>query len=164
MQNIIAAMIKAQKLIKHASIDANNPHYKSRYATLESVLDAVKSHANANAIAIIQSCSRDEKGDFVETVLMHESGEHIASKMYLFLDKPTMQGMGSAITYSRRYQLASLFGISQADDDANEASIVNKNLSNKQPNTFFENGPAAISTTKGENRNVQQQQQPRSFK
>lgn len=140
MKNIIPAFIKAQKEIKNALKDAKNPHLKNNYATLESVLDAVKPAANANGIAIVQIPGRDEKGDYVETVLAHDSGEMLASRCYLQFSKNDMQGLGSAITYARRYSLAAMFSITQEDDDGNTAnslppmqpqSIARKNSTNE---------------------------------
>jgi ERF superfamily protein len=124
MKNIACALLNAQKLIKNASKDAKNPHYRNDYATLESVMEAVKKPANAAGLLIVQGHGRDEMGDYVNTTVFHaESGENISSKIYLVLDKQNMQGVGSAITYARRYSLASLFFVCQTDDDGNAASI-----------------------------------------
>lgn len=122
MKSIIASFIKAQAQIQNAVKDAKNPHFKNNYATLESVLDAVKPVANANGLAIIQVNGRDEKGDYVETILAHETGEMLTSKCYLHFSKQDMQGLGSAITYARRYSLAAMFSITQEDDDGNTAN------------------------------------------
>lgn len=122
MKEVIAALVKSQAEIKNAAKDAKNPHFKNNYATLESVIDATKEIANKNGLAIVQVSGRDDQGDYVETVLYHESGSKIDSKCYLVLDKQNMQGLGSAITYARRYSLAAIFCITQQDDDGNAAS------------------------------------------
>lgn len=123
MKQIAQSLLEAQKKIRNAQKDAKNPHFRSDYATLESVIGAVKEIANEQGILIIQGTGRDELGDYVNTTLVHaESGESISSKLYLHLDKPTMQAVGSAVSYGRRYILSSLFCITQSDDDANEAS------------------------------------------
>lgn len=123
MKHISSALLEAQKKIKNALKDAKNPHFKNNYATLESVIDAVKDTANECGVLIVQSNGKDELGHFTCTQLTHaESGESLSSKTYLLIDKITMQGLGSAITYARRYDLAAMFCITQADDDANEAS------------------------------------------
>lgn len=117
------ALLKCQREIHNAHKDSSNPHFRSSYASLESVLDSVKGTANANGIVIVQGNGRDEHGDYASTVLYHaETGEELRSKVYLVLDKPTMQGLGSAITYARRYALAAVFAIGQSDDDAHHAS------------------------------------------
>ena len=138
MRNLVAALIKSQKEIKNAVKDAKNPHLKNTYATLESVIDAVKEIANSNGMAIVQVQGKDEMGDFVETMLIHDSGEQLNSKCYLTLDKLSMQGLGSAITYARRYSLASMFCITQEDDDGNSSPTISepKNYRNTDINKF----------------------------
>jgi hypothetical protein len=121
MKLIAAAFLKAQSEIQNALMDSTNPHFRNKYASLESVLEAVKPVANRNGIAVSQQCGKDEGGPFVKTVLLHTSGETMESKTYLLLDKTTMQGLGSAISYGRRYDLASIFAITQEDDDGNAA-------------------------------------------
>lgn len=122
MKHIAQALLNAQKVIKNASKDAKNPHFKNDYATLESVLDAVKDAANNAGVLIVQGTGADELGQYVNTSLIHaESGEVMSSKTYLVLDKHNMQGLGSAITYARRYGLAAMFCITQADDDGHAA-------------------------------------------
>lgn len=132
------ALLAAQKEIKHAIKDATNPHFKNKYATLESVIDATKDIANKHGIVISQPLGKDEHGQYVETLLMVE-GEYsskniLSSKCYLVLDKANMQGLGSALTYARRYSLAAIFNISQEDDDGNFASSNGswQNFNNKQ--------------------------------
>lgn len=129
--NITAALIKAQAEIKHAQVDAQNAHLKNKYATLESVIDAVKNPLLKNDIVILQSCD----SEVLVTRLLHKSGEYVENSMKLLFTKLDMQGLGSAITYARRYSLASLCNISQADDDGNsttgkikEARIVSKEV------------------------------------
>lgn len=137
------ALLEIQKEIKNAAMDSTNPHFKNKYASLESVIDAVRGVANTHGVSIIQIMGKDELGDYVETRLMHETGAFITSKLYLHLDKPTMQALGSAISYARRYALAAIFSITQADDDGNDASVMistGKNVSNRYGN-FTNYGP-----------------------
>ncbi len=116
--NISKAMAEAQKKISHATKDSKNPHFKNDYASLESVINASKESLLEHGIFVIQSVS--EKS--LVTRLQHTSGEFFESSLDLLLSKQDMQGLGSAITYARRYSLASMLNISQADDDGNEAS------------------------------------------
>jgi hypothetical protein len=116
--SIAKALCEAQKKINHASKDATNPHFRNDYATLESVIDATKQALVDQGISVIQGISKTD----VTTRLLHTSGEWIESSVELILDKQNMQGLGSAVTYARRYSLASMLNISQADDDGNEAS------------------------------------------
>lgn len=123
LNKIAPALLSAQKQITFAAKDATNPHFKSKYADLESVIDAVKKPLNENGIMFIQSFSPSETGKLnLTTRLIHESGEWIEDELTMPLQKNDAQGYGSAATYSRRYALAAITGLYQADDDGNEAS------------------------------------------
>jgi hypothetical protein len=124
MKQLIKALLEAQKTIKHAELDSKNPHFNSEYASLESVIDAVKAPSLAQGLVFIQDVGDDEKGFYVKTILMHESGEQYESKAHIILEKNTMQGLGSAISYLKRYQLSTLFGVGKIDldDDGHEAT------------------------------------------
>jgi len=115
------ALLKAQKAMGVAKKDAQNPFFKSKYADLSSVMEACKGPLNENGITILQPVGHDEQGDYVETILLHESGEYISDKMRLISgSKP--QEQGSAISYARRYSLQSLVFIPAEDDDGNTAN------------------------------------------
>tara|TARA_R100001079_G_C4400390_1_gene131131 strand:+ start:80 stop:517 length:438 start_codon:yes stop_codon:yes gene_type:complete len=120
--NAITDYIKAQKSMGKALKNATNPHFKNRYADLGNVLDACLSAFQNNNFLFIQPNNRDEHGDYVETKVIHESGVEFVSKVYLVIDKQTMQGLGSAITYARRYGALQMAGLAPEDDDGNDAS------------------------------------------
>ena len=123
IKNIAGALCKAQKIMANAEKDAKNPHFKSTYASLAAVRDACNGPLTENGLSVVQTL--EPMGDSavaVRTTLLHTSGEWISSLLPLFLQKQDMQGMGSAITYARRYALAGIVGIAQEDDDANKAS------------------------------------------
>ena len=85
----------------------------------------------------MQPCGRDELGAYVETRLLHTTGESFSSKVYLVLDKQNMQGLGSAITYARRYGLLGMANLEAEDDDGNEASKPSTKIpDNKKPITY----------------------------
>lgn len=122
LSKIAPALLEAQKAITFAAKDTNNPFFKSKYADLPCVIDAVKSHLNENGIVFIQSASPSEQGYLAMTTrLMHESGEWIEDTATLPLPKADPQGYGSASTYARRYGLAAICGLYQDDDDGNAA-------------------------------------------
>lgn len=137
------AMVKAQKQIKHAIKDRQNPHFKNQYATLESVIDASKDALLDQGIFVTQAVTKE---DLLITRLQHTSGEYIESEMVLRFDRENMQGMGSSITYARRYSLASMLNISQADDDGEEnrqqleKKPVEKKTYQKDPYMFHDGG------------------------
>lgn len=118
------ALIQVQRQVNAATPNKNNPHLKSKYADLASVWDTCRELLAANGLAVTHTF-RDNTGEAVTCVatLMHESGEFMTSSLTLKPGKNTPQEMGSAITYARRYTLASLVGIVvDDDDDGNKAS------------------------------------------
>jgi hypothetical protein len=122
ISKIAPALLKAQQAITFASKSATNGHFKSKYADLPSVIDAVKPALNNEGISFIQSGSPSEDGRLhLTTRLLHTSGEWIEDTAVAALAKQDPQAFGSAMTYLRRYQLAAMTGIYQDDDDANEA-------------------------------------------
>jgi len=123
MKGIATALAKAQANMGKALKQANNPHFRSKYADLGNVMDACMPALNEAGIAIIQPTGEDEHGRFVETILIHgESGEHLSCRVPLIVAKNDMQGYGSAVTYARRYGLMAMAGIAPEDDDGNAAS------------------------------------------
>lgn len=122
-KSITLALVEAQKNMTKASKQAKNPHLKSKYADLGSVMDACVPALNDAGIAVIQPSGEDETGRYVETILIHgESGERLGCKVPLIVQKNDMQGYGSAVTYARRYGLMTMAGIAPEDDDGHAAS------------------------------------------
>jgi hypothetical protein len=119
---LAAALAKAQAEMTHARKDAANPFFKSRYADLSSVMEAIRGPLTANGIAVVQSTDTDDSGVIVETVLMHSSGEWISGRLRVRPVKDDPQALGSAITYGRRYGLQSMVSLPADDDDGNAAS------------------------------------------
>ena len=107
---------------------------KRTYADLQSVLDAVREGLTANGIAVIQAPMPSKKdGIMLRTTLAHESGEWIASELELPNDRMGgVQGMGSALTYARRYALAAMVGIAQDDDDGETAMQESRKAQNQR--------------------------------
>jgi hypothetical protein len=123
MKNIATALAAAQINMGKALKQASNPHFRSKYADLGSVMDACLPALNAHGIAVIQPTGEDEIGRFVETRLIHgESGEQLSCWVPLIVSKNDMQGYGSAVTYARRYGLMAMAGIAPEDDDGNAAA------------------------------------------
>ncbi len=121
--NVAAALAKAQGAMQHALKDAENPHFKSKYADLASVIDACRAALAANGIAIHQVTYDADNGVIVNTMLLHESGEWLDSgPVFVPVAKGDAQGHGSAYTYARRYSLSLAVGIAQDDDDGNAAA------------------------------------------
>ena len=119
---IAPALLAAQKEINNASKDAKNPHFRSSYASLGSVIEAIKEPCNKHGIVIIQTLSEGTTGLHLSTRAIHSSGQWIEDTAFSPLPKADPQGVGSATTYLRRYSLAALMCITQEDDDGNAAS------------------------------------------
>ena len=123
VRNIAAALAAAQATMGKAIKDSSNPHFRSKYADLGSVMDACMPAMNAQGIAVIQPTGEDEAGRYVETLLIHgESGETLKCRVPLIVAKNDMQGYGSAVTYARRYGLMTMAGVAPEDDDGNAAA------------------------------------------
>lgn len=117
------ALAKAQGAIESAKKDTKNDFYKSKYADLSSVWDACRKQLSENGLAIAQTSCGDEPDKVViETLLTHSSGEWIKGKLCMRPVKSDPQGIGSCITYARRYSLAAMVGVAPEDDDGNAAS------------------------------------------
>lgn len=123
MKEISAALTKAQAGFKTAVFDSVNPHFKSSYASLNSVFDAVKAALSVNGLAVIQGVVVEGGANYLQTTLIHTSGETVSGLVPLIVAKNDMQGLGSSLTYARRYGLSALLGIvSDTDDDGNNAT------------------------------------------
>jgi len=123
MKQIASALVKAQREFGPALKTSRNPHFKSKYADLSAVVEAVIDGLNNNGIALIQQTHECESGVIVETLLIHESGEQISGgRLHVPATKQDAQGYGSALTYARRYSLMATTGIAPEDDDGNAAS------------------------------------------
>jgi hypothetical protein len=121
------ALAKAQGEMKPASFDAQNPHFRSKYATLASIMEACRAALSQNQIAVVQGTSVIEDRVIVTTMLIHASGEFISDQLSMNIIKDSPQAIGSAITYARRYSLASLAGVVSDEDDDAEAAMPKEN-------------------------------------
>lgn len=123
---LLAALSKAQGELKPASKGKSNPFFKTAYADLTSVWHACREPLAKHGLSIIQlvQAFECESGFAMMTMIGHSSGEWIKSLCPMILDKKNAQGMGSAISYYRRYIMSSMLGIvtEDEDDDGNEAS------------------------------------------
>lgn len=114
------ALVKFHKEVGKIKKDAQNPFFKSGYASLSSVQDAIKDPLTNNGLAYVQFPSGEHS---LTTRLMHESGEWMEDSYSMTPAKNDPQGVGSAITYQRRYALGAILGLNiDEDDDGNAAS------------------------------------------
>lgn len=122
------ALVKAAAQLSPVAKDATNPAFRNRYATLDAIMEQVRPVLAAHGLAVVQSMTQPETVDgrvvgvAIETRILHTSGEWIAGVVTLPVDKATAQGVGSAMSYGRRYGLSALLGLTADDDDGNAAS------------------------------------------
>jgi hypothetical protein len=123
MKIIATALVKAQSEMSNPVKGSNNPFFKSKYADLNSVREAVLPVLNANGISVLQPMRHIDGKNFINTIFLHESGEMIESFTEIVYAKTNdAQAQGSGITYARRYGLQSLACVGADDDDGHAAS------------------------------------------
>jgi hypothetical protein len=119
---ICAAYVAAFAELDAATKTANNPHFKSKYADLQAVIDAIKPHLSKHGLAFMQMPKPSEGGVSIETILIHSSGDKMSmGVLFVPANRQDAHGYGSALSYARRYALLTCFGLFQEDDDGNAA-------------------------------------------
>ena len=118
---LAAALAKAQAEVGTVTKDSANPFFKSNYASLAAVWEATRPILSKHQLSVVQMPSSDERGYYVETQLMHSSGQWIRSRTYMKPAKEDPQGIGSLISYARRYALQAVTMICPDDDDGEAA-------------------------------------------
>jgi hypothetical protein len=117
------AMAKAFAQIEGAIKGKTNPAFRSKYADLSSVVDAIKPALAEHGLWFRQVTHPRDGGVAVETVIHHESGQYLSCGiLFVPAAKLDAQGFGSALTYCRRYSLMAAFGVPAEDDDGNAAT------------------------------------------
>jgi hypothetical protein len=122
INQIAAAVIAAQGEMGSAKKTADNPFFKSKYADLAGVVETARPVLTRHGLGVVQSADCDGELAVVETLLVHTSGEWFKSRTVLKPTKADPQGMGSAVTYARRYAYMAIIGMAAEDDDGNAAS------------------------------------------
>jgi len=120
--NLAKALSLAQGAMGKAAMSSTNPHFKSKYADLESLWDACKYFLHTNGLSVVQLPSCEAGQYYVETILLHSSGEWISGKCYIQPGKLDPHGIMSSYTYARRGGLQAMVGLcGDSDDDGNSA-------------------------------------------
>lgn len=145
---LAAALVRAQAMMSHATLDAKNPHFRSKYATLQSVIDAVKPALNACGISFYQRTEAVEGSVGVETVFLHDSGESLSTGLLRVPAAPTAHGIGSALTYAKRYSLAMACGIGADEDDDGNVAVDEVKKGRGAVAAVIETGGAAFDEAK----------------
>ena len=138
INEIAAALAKAQGAINNPGKKSENPHFKSAYADLSAGINAVREGLSAHGISYVQATRIDGDVMMLDTCLLHSSGQWIASEFPVCKFPSAPQVTGSALTYARRYSLFALVGIAGEDDDGNAANEASPRINPKrscQPRT-----------------------------
>lgn len=134
INELAAALAKAQGQIEGAKKSSSNPFFKSKYADLAECWNTCREALTANEISVIQMPEEiNENGRLnITTILAHSSGQYISSTLTMTVTKLDPQAIGSAITYGRRYALAAMVGLAQEDDDG-EKAMARQEKKDKKP-------------------------------
>ena len=134
INELAAALAKAQGQIEGAKKSSSNPFFKSKYADLAECWNTCREALTANEISVIQMPEEiNENGRLnITTMLAHSSGQYISSTLTMTVTKLDPQAIGSAITYGRRYALAAMVGLTQEDDDG-EKAMARQEKKDKKP-------------------------------
>ena len=121
IKNIAGALVKFQASVSKVAKEANNPFFKSKYASLANILDTIQKPLSECGLAI----SQFPDGDALTTIILHaDSGEWMESSYVMPVAKQNdPQAMGSAITYARRQSIGSILNLNIDDDDDGEKAM-----------------------------------------
>jgi len=137
INELAAALAKAQGAIQPAAKDRENPAFRSRYADLTSIWEACRGPLSDNGLSIVQFPVDAEPGRVaLETTLLHASGQWLRERVSTRLTKDDPQGVGSALTYLKRYALAAVAGVVADDDDDGNAASQGRGPQRPQPATY----------------------------
>jgi hypothetical protein len=152
---ISKALPKAQASMGEVFKNANNPAFRAKYADLAAVVEAVLPALNANGITLLQPAAFDGVHVNVATMLLHESGQWVRCTLAIPLGKRDAHGVGSAVTYGRRFGLQAMSGVAPVDDDGNAAATKDSppppepKRAEPKPPTLADRADRLVTTLKG---------------
>ena len=123
-KSLAAALAKAQAECQNVSMNKTNPHFKSRYADLATVLKTVRPVLAKHGIALVQTTRVEDDGRLILVTRLLWGDEEIVGYYPVQPTKADPQGYGSAMTYARRYALQAIVGVAADDDDDGNAASV----------------------------------------
>ena len=149
IDKLAAALCKFQGEVGTVKMTGFNPHFKSKFATPHDISDAIKAPLAANGLAVTQMVSMSQEfGSVLTTLLTHSSGQWLSGSQPLMVDKPTPQGMGSALTYARRYGISAMLNlIVDTDDDGNSVSLPKQTQQSAPEQSNYSMAPGFVKKT-----------------
>ena len=155
INELATALSKAQGAMEPPVFDKVNPHFKSDYASLTAIQEATRPHLAANGLSIVQWPISNGDGICVVTRLMHSSGQWMQGTLRMPVERKTAHGIGSGITYGKRYSWQAICGIAaEEDDDGNAAagkpSAVEQEIKDREANAPLNEAKADCWTELGQ--------------
>jgi len=144
MKEIYMALLEAKKEIGKATKNATNPHFKNKYVDINALIETVEPVLLSKGLLLLQPI---ENGRQYTRIIHAESSQIIES----FIELPTVgtpQGIGSAITYYRRYTLQSILSMQAQDDDGQLASVPQPKVKQIVNDSQFEKAVVKYETDK----------------
>lgn len=135
-KELFKALAAAQGEFTTVEKNSVNPHFKSKFAPLDSIIEMIRPILPKHGLSVMQHCDIPEsgKGIIIETVIAHESGQYVSSRLFMPVSKEDPQGYGSSVTYGRRYSLGAALGIvSDEDVDGNQSEQGAQQRQQRQP-------------------------------
>lgn len=133
-QTLAKKLLDVQKKIENVTKSSSNPHFRSKYADLNEVLDVSKRALNEEGLFISQGAGKDAFGAYLETSIINsEDSQQISGRVYFSGTEDNMQKIGAAITYARRFGLVSLLALESEDDDGEAAVGRSKPAASQAP-------------------------------
>lgn len=138
MKNLLKSLHAAMSEMADPKKNSTNPAFRNKYADLGAVLESIEGPLQRHGLILMQMLDQPGTETVLQTQLWHvESGEHLQSSVVLRPEKATPQGLGSCISYMRRYAIKAMFALSDVDDDGNEATKPTQKQPAKKPVSEF---------------------------
>lgn len=147
---LAAALVKAQAAMPAVEPNATNPHFKSKFVSLDHLIAKTRPVLNKHGLAITQNPTHIDGAPALATTLKHDSGEEVTYVMPLLLGGPDMQKLGAALTYARRYAWAAALGIAGEEDDDGHAASTQKESAPEKSAAKTKTAPALTEMAKTE--------------
>jgi len=118
---LATALSKAQGMIENARADRENTFYKSKFADLASIREAIREPLAVNDLSLIQFPRTRDNGVEVETMILHKSGQYMSETTFWPANKQDVHGLAGALTFGRRQGAMAILNLAPDDDDGNTA-------------------------------------------
>ena len=147
MKNLLKAMHLAMGEMADPKKNSTNPAFRNKYADLGAVLESIEGPLQRHGLVLTQLLTPGPEPTLA-TILYHvESGESLTSSIALQPEKATPQGLGSCISYMRRYAIKAMFALSDTDDDGNEATRPTQKVQSRKPSEVVQAVAKAVNGT-----------------